>query len=743
MTLSRRRFLLSGVAIGGGLLLGYGLLKPRDLLGSRTVLDTAPGESALNAWLRIAADGRVTVAVPRAEMGQGVYTALPMLVAEELDVPWAMVSVEQAPIAKVYGNIAALVASVPLADHDHGPLARSARFAFERTARVLGLQATGGSSSVRDAWLPMRTAGAAARAMLLSAAAARLKVPATELDARDGVVTHAASQRSLAYGALAAEAALLEPPREVTFKPRTAWRLIGHSPPRLDVPDKVTGAAQFGIDVVQHGMLYAAIRIAPVFGGRVAGVDHDALQAAAGVHSVVRSADAVAVVAGSWWQAENALRMTPPEFDDGDHAALSTASVLADYGRALDGGAGFAYEDQGDAVAALEGAASFSAEYQVPPLAHACMEPMNCTVRVDDGRAEIWCGNQAPDLWRLLAAGALDIAQDQVTLHTPLLGGGFGRRIEADVMLRAIDIARTVPGTPVKLIYSREQDVQHDSYRPPVLSRFTARLDEHGKLLAWHNRIASPSVNQAVIGRAFPRLPLGGPDRTNVEGAAWLAYDIPHRRIDHSQCALALPVGFWRSVGHSHHGFFTECFMDEASAAAGRDPFEFRLAHLPADTREHRVLSQLLAVWSAPVPAGRARGLALHESFGTVVAQIAEVSINADQLSVHRVWCVVDCGTVVHRDTVIAQMQSGIVFGLSAALYGDAGYEAGRIKRQSFSDYRLLTLAQMPVIDVQIIDSDAPPGGIGEPGVPPIAPAVANALARLTGKRQRRLPLVV
>ena len=738
---ARRRLLLSGVAVGGGLLIGYGLLKPRDLLGDRQLFNSVANETALNAWLRIAADGRVTVAVPRAEMGQGVYTALPMLVAEELDIPWSAVAVEQAPIAKVYGNIAALVSALPLADDDHGWLARAGRFGLAGMARGLGMQVTGGSSSVRDAWLPMRTAGAAARAMLISAAAARLKVPVTELQAADGSVSHAATQRSLSYGALAAEAALLEAPTAVTFKPRAAYRHIGKSLPRLDLPDKITGAAQFGIDVFQSDMLHASIRIAPVFGGRVAQFDRAALEAAPGVQAVIVSDDAVAVVARSWWHAEQALQGAPPNFDDGEHGQDSTESAFVDYGRALDDEHTFVYEDLGETHAMLSAGRVISAEFRVPPLAHACMEPMNCTARLDADQAEIWCGNQAPDLLRLLAAYALKLPQERVHLHTPLLGGGFGRRVEADVMLRALQIARALPGRTVKLVYSREQDIQHDSYRPPVLSRFKARLDAQGNILAWHNAIASPSVSQALLGRMFPRLPLAGPDRSNVEGAAWLAYTVPHRRVEHAACPLALPVGFWRSVGHSQHAFFTECFMDELARAAGRDAFEFRLAHLPSASREHRVLSRLQAQWSAPLAAGRARGLALHESFGAVVAQLAEVSLADQQIRVHRVWCAIDCGTVVHPDIVTAQMESGIVFGLSAALYGDAGYRAGRIERQNFFDHRLLAMAEMPLVEVDILASEDPPGGVGEPGTPPIAPAVANAVARLTGKPVRSLPI--
>ncbi len=738
---SRRRLLLSGLALGGGLLVGYGVLKPRDLLGDRHVLTSRPGETALNAWLRIAEDGRVTVAVPRAEMGQGIFTALAMLVAEELDVPWSAIAVEQAPIAKVYGNIAALVSSLPLADDDHGWLARGGRFGLERVARALGVQITGGSASVRDAWLPMRTAGAAARMMLMQTAAARLAVPVTQLQASDGVVSHAASGRALHYGALAGEAALLEAPTEITFKKRSDYRHIGKPLPRLDLPDKVTGAAQFGIDVIQPDLLHAAIRIAPVFGGHLLSVDRATLEASPGVQGVVTSDDAVAVVARTWWHSEQALQHVVPKFDDGEHGQLSSETLFADYARALDAGKTFVYENQGQAREMLAEGRTLSAEFRVPPLAHACMEPMNCTARVDAERAEIWCGNQAPDLLRLLAADALGFAQDKVTLHTPLLGGGFGRRIEADVMLRALHIARALPGKAVKLVYSREQDIQHDTYRPPVLSRFKARLDEQGRIVAWHNLIASPSVSQATLGRAFPRLPLGGPDRTNVEGAAWLTYAMPHRRVEHAACPLPLPVGFWRSVGHSHHAFFTECFMDELARMASSDPFEFRLAHLPATSREHRVLKLLQNAWSQPLADGRARGVALHESFGTVVAQVAEVSLAGEQVRVHGVWCAVDCGTVINPDTVIAQMQSGIVYGLSAALYGDAGYRAGRITQQNFFDHRVLTMAEMPQVEVLIVDSGDAPSGVGEPGTPPIAPAVANAVARLTGKPIRSLPI--
>ncbi|MEX2479936.1 MAG: molybdopterin cofactor-binding domain-containing protein, partial [Gammaproteobacteria bacterium] len=464
-----------------------------------------------------------------------------------------------------------------------------------------------------------------------------------------------------------------------------------------------------------------------------------------GVIAVVAMDDAVAVGGRTWWHAEQALAGADIVFDDGPHAELSSADIFAAYARAIDDDDGYAYEDRGDALAALEAPDVFRAEYRVPMLAHACMEPMNCTVRLGKRSAEIWIGNQAPDLLRRIAADALELDETQVTLHTPYLGGGFGRRAEPDVLLRALSVARAIPDQTVQLIYSREQDLQHDTYRPPVLSRFSARLDQQGNLLAWHNHIACPSVSQAVLGRAFPRLPLAGPDRTNVEGAAFLPYATPHRRVEHSKVPIAPPVGFWRSVGHSFNAFFTECFIDELAGQAGRDPIEFRLAHLSQRPRAAHVLTLLreLSRWPDATTPGRARGVALHESFYSIVGQVAEVTLDNGNIVVERVTCVIDCGQVVNPDTVIAQMESGIVFGLTAALYGDVRLDRGRIQQWNFPDYRMLSLKEMPRIETHVVQSGAEPGGVGEPGTPPIAPAVANALARLTGVRPRSLPLQV
>lgn len=742
----RRRFLLAGAAAGGGLLIGYGLFRRRDLLGDPQTLPVSGDEVALNAWLKIAGDGKVTVAVPRAEMGQGIYTGLPMLVAEELDVAWAEVRVEQAPVAQVYGNVVVLADSAPFDRQDRGLLADSVRWTLTRAGRALGIQITGGSSSVRDAWLPMRTAGAAARDMLLRAGAMRLDVAATELSTRDGMVTHEPSGRALSYAALAADAATLAPARDLRLREPAQWRHLGQPRPRLDIPAKVDGSAQFGIDIRQAGTVYCALRIAPVFGGRLVRFDRAALEARPGVIAVVPMEDALAVAGRTWWHAEQALSHAAIEFDDGPHAALSSAAIFTAYAQAIDAADGYAYENRGDARAVLANGAVGAvvhAEYRVPMLAHACMEPMNCTVRLGDAKAEIWIGNQAPDLLRRIAADALDLDVAAVTIHTPYMGGGFGRRVEPDVMLRALAIARAIPDQTVQLIYSREQDLQHDTYRPPALSRFAARLDADGSILAWHHHIASPSVSQAVLGRVFPRLPLGGPDRTNVEGAAFLPYATAHRRIEHTAVPIVPTVGFWRSVGHSFNAFFSECFVDELAVLAGVDPIEFRLRHLRDRPREARVLTLLrdLSDWTAPLAAGSARGVALHESFHSIVGQVAEVRLDRGSIVVERVICVIDCGQVVNPDSVFAQMESGIVYGLTAALYGDVKVADGRIQQSNFPDYRMLTLAEMPRIETHVVQSGAEPGGAGEPGTPPIAPAVANALARLTGVRQRTLPL--
>jgi len=740
---SRRRFLLAGTAVGGGLLIGYGVSRPRDLLGSSATLPAEAGETSLNAWIKIATDGAVTVAIPRAEMGQGIYTALAMLLAEELDVPWAQVHCIQAPVDKVYANVVMFAAGAPFDPEDDGFIANSGRWTFERLGRVLGIQATGGSSSVRDGWITMRAAGAAARDMLLRAGAARMAVATDQCRTENGEVLHAASGRSIAYGELAGDAARLDPAKNLKYKAAAEYKLIGHSVPRVDVPGKVTGAAEYAIDVRPPGLVYAAVKANPVFGGKLVSIDDANARAMPGVIEVVSLDNAVIVIADSYWRARQALAKVDIEFDDGVNANFDMTALDAIVKNAFED-SGSAYEDSGDARSKIDAAATVhDAEYSAPLLAHACMEPINCTVLVSDTHCEIWSGNQAPTLFRNAAADLTGLAKDNIVLHTTLMGGGFGRRAEIGVLHQAIPAAMAVRGRPVQLIWSREEDMRHDVYRPPAAVRFQATLTADGRIEAWHNRIVSPSVTQAMLKRTYPSLPTGGPDKTNAEGAAFLPYRVADRRVEHIAVDLPVPVGYWRSVGHSFNAFFTECFMDELAVAADQDPIEFRLAHLDGRAREKRLL-RLLAQrsgWGRPTVPGRARGVALHESFGSIVGQVAEVEIIDGAVKVHRVVCVIDCGFAVHPDNVVAQMESGIIFGLTAALHGEITINDGTIEQSNFPDYRILKLAESPHIETNVINSGAPLGGVGEPGTPPIAPAVANAVSTLTGKRVRQLPI--
>jgi len=741
---SRRRFLLAGATLGGGLLIGYGLFKPHDLLGDPALLPLNADEVALNAWLKIAGDGTITVAVPRVEMGQGVHTALPMLLAEELDADWAAIKVAQAPIGAVYGNIVGMVDTTPIDEADTGPVAVSMRWAYARLARALSIQITGGSSSVRDAWLPMRTAGATARAMLLDAAARHWNVTSDALHAHASVITHTGSGRTISFGEVAAEAAKLTPPSRIAFKSTTQYTLLGTAIPRVDIPAKTNGTAAFGIDTYHTDMLFAAIKASPVFGGVLKSVDEEALRQAPGVVQVVKLDDAVAVIAETTWHAQQALNAAAIAFDDGVHAQRSLAGIFDEYTQAMENGRFFGYEDIGDTETALADQPIIEAEYRAPLLAHACLEPMNCTVRVGADSAEIWYGSQAPDLMRMNAARALDFSPEKVTVHTPYLGGGFGRRSEPGTMLQAIRIAQSVPGRTVKLTWSREEDLQHDTYRPPALARFKARLGADGNIAAWLHRITSPDGMPAAMARWYPQLPLAAPDRTSVDGAAFLAYAMTNRRVEH--CAVAvdpLPIGPWRSVGYSTNLFFVESFMDELALAAARDPIEFRLQHLAARPREAALLQRLRALseWVTAPSAGRARGIAFGNAYGSIVGQVAEVSLDGGALRVHRLTCVLDCGRVINPDIVAAQLESGILFGLTAALHGEVRFEEGRIKQHNFGDYRLLSMADSPEIVISLIDSDAAPGGVGEVGTPAVAPAVANALAALNGQRLRSLPL--
>jgi len=751
---ARRRLLIAAGLAGGALVVGgYFFYRERDRLGLAEGFAAPPGESWLTAWLRIGADGSVTVAVPRQEMGQGITTTLPMLVAEELDCDPASLRYEQAPVDPLYANATMIADGVPFRPDDHGWLARLARHSQYKVGELLGVQATGGSTSVRDGWEVMRQAGAAAREMLVAAAAARWNVSAAECRTGPGLVRHVASDRSLSYGELVAEAARQPIPRRPALKDPAQYRLIGTALPRLDVPAKTEGSARFGVDVRVPGLRYAALTQCPVFGGALKRVDAAKAKTMPGVQAVVElaatstSAAAVAVVADSWWRAQSALAALEIEWHEGPHAALDTAAQRAVYADLLKEGEARAYESVGNAPLELAAAKQVvHARYEVPYLAHATMEPINCTALLDKGRCTIWVGSQSPTLVKWLAAGAAGVGSDAVTVHTPYLGGGFGRRFEMDVVVQAAAIARRLPGTPVQLLWSREEDMQHDVYRPMALSQLRCALDAQGGIHAWHHRIVGQSCTGGLTARLLPAAASDlMKDKTSAEGAFDLPYAMPHRLVEHVLVHQPVPVGFWRSVGHSYNAFFVECFLDEAAQAAKRDPYEFRRALLAQSPRHLRVLETAAqrAGWGSPLAPRSGRGIALAESFHSIVAQVAEVEVSTDgMLRVKRVVCAIDCGKAVHPGIVAAQMESGIVFGLTAALHGEITLKNGRVEQQNFPSYEMLRMADCPAIETHIVDSGWEHlGGVGEPGTPPIAPAVANAVFAATGQRLRRLPL--
>jgi isoquinoline 1-oxidoreductase beta subunit len=703
--MKRGTFVATAGAAAGTFALGFDVVVP----GHGRM--AAAGPERLAGWVRIAADETVTIVAPQSEMGQGVATSIPMLVAEELDCDWAHVRHESFPtVDKAYVNPA------------------------------FGMMGTGGSATIRGFFMPARTLGAQARAMLIAAAAQQWGVPPTELRTKAGVVHHDASARSVTYGKLAALAATMPVPEKVTLKSAGDFTLIGKPVKRLDIHDKVTGRAVFGIDIKVPGMLFAAIRQSPVFGGTVAHVDSAQVAHMPGVHKVVDLKNAVAVVADRYWRAKKAVDALKITWNDGAGATVDDASIAT----ALTAGFGETAEvakQTGDADKALSGVAkTISAEYRVPYLAHAPMEPLNCTAHVTATSCEIWAPTQSPTIVQLTAAGITKMPANKIVVHQTFLGGGFGRKFAADFVAQAVMVSQAA-GAPVKLIWTREEDVQHDLYRPVSATRITAGLDAAGNLVAWKQRVVSPSIRAASPLLGPPK----GADPSSVEGSADKSYAIPNFTVDYVMKNFSVPVWFWRSVGNSQNGFFFESMLDEVAHAAGKDPLEFRRSLLPGQARMLALLDKAAALgkWGTPLPAGHGRGLALHQAFGSIVAEVAEVSVSKDNaLRIHRVACAIDCGTVVNPDTVVAQVQSAVNYGLTAALFGEISIQKGRVAQNNFYDYRILKLAEAPHIEVAIVDSSESPTGVGEPGLPPIAPAVANAIFAATGKRIRTLPLV-
>ncbi len=723
MTISRRRFILGTTVVGGGLLIGYASTRPsKHSIANRDAGD----QPYLTTWLRISEDNTVTVIVPHSEMGQGILTSLPMMAADEMDADWNMVHVEQAPATDLFANgvlvkgfAESMGVSVP------GFLNGIASAGAMKIAEIMNMQITGGSSSVRfTGEQGMRVAGAAAREMLIKAAAARLDVPESELSTSLSFVNHSASGRSLSYGELASDAARFEPSSTPRLKDPKDFTLMGKSIPRIDIPAKVDGTALYGIDAEAPSMLYAAVRTSPVFGNKLSSVNADVALQRRGVVKVVELENAVAVVADNYWRAKQALAALDIRFEETENNQVNTQSIYAQYDAAL---LGELSEDvkEGDAAAALTDAESVvEATYRVPYLAHAAMEPMNCTVHFHNGKCDVWTGTQDNLGIRGRVAKIAEMDENDVTMHAFYLGGGFGRRLPTDT--NTIDQATLIAkqfDVPVKTVWSREDDIQQDYYRPAVTSKFRGGFDANNQLIAWENH---------YIGKNEPA------------EAAHTPYSIPNKDIAYAESETHVPFGAWRSVAHSQHTFFLESFVDELAHRSGQNPYQFRLNMLADKPRHAAVLKAAAerAGWERNLAPGHAQGIALQESFGSIVAQVAEVSITeTGQVRVHRVTCAIDCGRSINPDTVASQAESGVIFGLTAALYGEITIDQGRVMQNNFTDYEMVTLKDAPEIDIVTVESGESLGGMGEPATPPIAAAVANAVYILTGQRVRELPL--
>jgi len=707
---SRRDFFKVTVAtaVEGGLLLGFGL--PARAIESDTLANDAP--FAPNAFLRIGRDGTISFVMPMIEMGQGTYTSLPMLIAEELEVDVDTVVIEHSPPDdKVYAN----------------PL--------------IGAQLTGASTAIRSMYVPLRRAGATARAMLVAAAAGAWSVDPASCKAANGAVVHSSTGRKLAYCALVDAAAKIPVPTDVPLKDPSQFRLVGKSHHRLDSSGKVNGSATFGIDVRLPDMKFAVLAISPVFAGKLASLDEQKAFAVPGVTQVVRLNDAVAVVAKHTWAAKQGLAAADPQWDGGPNAKVSSADIVAQLAKASEK-SGAVAKHQGDSLAVIPSTAKrVDAVYEQPFLAHATMEPMNCTVHLTKSACDVWVGTQVPGFTQSAVMKVTGLNREQVRIHNHLLGGGFGRRLEYDGTVRAVQIAQEVEG-PVQVIWTREEDIQHDLYRPYYYDRMSAGLDEHGTPQAWWHRITGSSI----VARFSPSWMKGDVDPDAVDASENPAYELPNLHVEYvrQEPMPGMQTTWWRGVGVTRGTFAVETFIDELAATAGQDPLAYRVALLGKSPRAANVLQRAAHAsrWGTKLPAGQGRGIALCTGFGSFIAQVVQAKVDKDgTVTPVHVWCVVDCGLQVNPDTIRAQMESGIIFGLSAALFGEITIKDGRVEQTNFNDYRVLRINEVPLIDVELVKSTEAPGGIGEPGTSCLMPALTNAIFAASGTRIRKLPV--
>ncbi len=736
---TRRGFIGVGGLAGVGLLVGIGGTvwlnkKIKKYSGS------GMGEgNSLNAWIRIAPDNTITVAVPRAEMGQGVYTSLPQIIAEELEVDMSTIKVIHPQPESPYSNTFVMTQKEPNAFKGYSMM--------EKVYAALPLIATGGSTSIPDGYNNMRYAGATAREVLKTAAADKWDIDIKDCRAENGYIINTSNNEKLSYGQLAEAAVEIKYDGLPELKKKADWKLIGKPVQRLDIPEKVTGSAEFGLDVRLDNMKYAVLRHPSTIGGKITSLKNkDDIESRPGIDKVVLTEFGAAVIGNNTWRAKNAALALRVEEDDAGNGDLSSSKIDAELNEILDSTPLATPENEGDVASVLsdDNNQVIESTYEVPYLAHAAMEPLNCTVLVNSDSAETWVGHQGSSIVQNMVNEVTGLAKSSIKVNTTYLGGGFGRRAEPDFIRKAVAVAKEMPGVPIQTVFTREEDMQNDMYRPAAKSRFKAVVDNDGEIAAWDNMMALQSVSNSAITRIMPAMaPSPAKDEATIEGAAHLPYIMKNRRVAFGNHELPVQVGFWRSVGSSQNAFFTESFLDECAHAAGKDPFEFRRSKLTDHPRFAAVLEKAAELGNWGAQDGKYRGIALHKSFGSIVGQVAQISKTGDkQFSIDRYSCVIDCGTYINPDTVKAQMEGGLVFGLTAALYGEITWDDGSVNELNFPQYDMVRMNVSPQVDVHIMENEHYPGGVGEPGTPPAAPALTNAIFAATGERIRKLPIV-